>query len=1212
MAVPGARAGANIRAIRQRLAEASARAADGARPRPQFTPTYGVRLDDAEAATPPATVAPEQVPVAVESPTPAVVPQAATPAAKPVEIVQQGKQFVVIGEGGVELGVAKKGRGGQYTMADGTVLELGDDGASVVVVKEADPGDLTTSAAEGSDNLAASSVEIAEEGAPPSPPKSGLTPNKKKVDQNAELAQRLFQYGADAPQEPISQGALRRDYNKFSKLPPEEQARAIGEVADAGEFRRRLGVVAEIAGEDPQFRAAKQVDEAAQAVDNAAQPTPRQSPVPSAQDLAAARQLFAESMPQGDWNALTRVFGSLPPEQRAAVLERLSATGGADFQARNPSQAVQKATRDAADPSASYGFVRQMLDPNSAEPVFVPNQVAQVLSPANDVDQLLLDIDTAKRTGESERAASLSAQLREGIAPTDGSPPKFTSDQVNEARTRFMLRRQVETELRNAIIGTDELYRDAQSGLLNASRPQPQPNVIPQGARTPEISPVVEGEPPAAPPGADATAALREREEQAATNAPLGGLTMPERLALMGLDPNDPQAARQLPLWLKGRDRGDSLESRSMGSRAGELTSNDEAAIEQAEALKEAIKEAQYELRLAQIGLRSGRATSTAEDVAAMQDTLRNLLAMEDKMFPPRLINEATGQVQAVPAAMLRDPSRVPAGFVIERGRRAMADSWLNRAGQADTYDGLIATAVGMRPRGAENLTRANAGMNPFDAAAIRDEAIEMFGEDAAQLMDTEFDPNWSVDPRELSQPSAPLKDNALGGTQQMSRERAAVRSLFNGPNPLTLINPRTGKNFTAAEVVAETMSRNRMFTNLDSANYEMARDRLTQLVEREFKVPDPVPATPDPAAPASAPAAGPGTTQDPASVPAIDGRQNAAGTPPERPAGTDFSQPATVLSPEERKLLDSAVEIEDPDVIDKPDDPAAAAAAGGNRRTVMSVGEVLDAARSEGEEFTPQQVEALWRKWFSQQKPRSVSLPDGTIWEMGVRPGMTFEEWAAETLDGKGLRGRVPSADGRSSRKVKVIGVDGGEVVDAADDAAGATPAARPAPEANRGSAADDAEVIDAPDDPAAPRNAADAADAPAATRAADEAGDTTPTPSSQQGGTTPPPKKKGWITPGRVAGALVGGGVLASFYASKLGQPQADGPIDIPGGPGGEGRRPYIPVGLDVAPGAAAGGGGSAEEDAIQRALDRLRGSRKGSSMPAYNTMFNYTYRS
>lgn len=1204
MAVPGARAGANIRAIKQRLAEASARAAEGARPRPQFTPTYGVRFDGAEAATPPATVAPEQVPVAVESPASAAVPQAATPAAKPVEIVQQGKQFVVIGEGGVELGVAKKGRGGQYKMADGTVLELGDDGTSVVVVKEADPGDLTTSAAEGSDNLAASSVEIAEEGAPPSPPKSGLTPNKKKVDQNAELAQRLFQYGADAPQEPVSQGALRRDYNKFSKLPPEEQARAIGEVADAGEFRRRLGVVAEIAGEDPQFRAAKQIDEAAQAVNNAAIPTMRPSAEAAAEELASARQLFAESMPQGDWSALTRVFGSLPPEQRVAVLERLSATGGADFQARNPSQAVQKATRDAADPSASYGFVRQMLDPNSAEPVFVPNQVAQVLSPANDVDKLLLDIDAAKRAGDSEQQAALSAQLKQGI---DGG--QFTSDQVNEARTRFMLRRQVESELRNAIIGTDELYRDAQSGLLNARRPQPQPNVIPQGARTPEISPVVEGEPPAAPPGADATAALREREEQAATNAPLGGLTLPERLALMGLDPNDPQAARQLPLWLKGRDRGDSLESRSMGSRAGELTSNDEAAIEQAEQLQAAIKEAQYELRLAQIGLRSGRATSTAEDVAAMQDTLRNLLAMEDKMFPPRLINEATGQVQAVPAAMLRDPSRVPAGFVIERGRRAMADSWLNRAGQADTYDGLIATAVGMRPRGAENLTRANAGMSPLDAAAIRDEAIEMFGEDAAQLMDTEFDPNWSVDPRELSQPSAPLKDNALGGTQQMSRERAAVRALFNGPNPLTLINPRTGKNFTAAEVVAETMSRNRMFTNLDSANYEMARDRLTQLVDREFNVAGPVDATAAPAAPSSAPEAGPGTTQDPASVPAIDGRQNAVGTPPERPAGTDFSQPATVLSPEERKLLDSAVELEDPDVIDKPDDPASAAATG---NAGDAAAEVVDAA-DDGEEFTPQQIESLWRTWFNQWKPRSISLPDGAIWDMGVRPGMTFEEWAAETLDGKGLRNRVPTPSGRSSRKVKVIGVDGGEVVDAADDAAGATPAARPAPEASRPSAADDAEVIDAPDDPAAPRNTADAADTPTATRAAGESGDTTPTPSSQQGGTTPPPpKKKGWITPGRVAGALVGGGVLASFYASKLGQPQADGPIDIPGGPGGEGRRPYIPVGLDVAPGAAAGGGGSAEEDAIQRALDRLRGSRKGSSMPAYNTMFNYTYRS
>ena len=1290
------RAAGRLARIQQMQREASRLAAEAMQPRPSgvAAPTQWGQsspLPPATVVEPPPAATPAQVLVPAPEGTPPRAPYGS------------GSRFA--DESGQISAVRLDGS--RFLFADGLVVDVEGN-----VLGRMDSGDLTGTSATPADNLDASAVEI-DEG--PSGGSKNLKPNQKKIDQLERLKEDIWQATTPAPQESLKQGTVRRLAKRVEGLSEEDRAELAARLSrDPAEAQERLDRLAALAGADPEGRAAAQIDNAAQAIEAAGKPRPRSADAaPSLERAAATRARLMESMPDGDWGALARAFGELDHPQRVAVIERLSAAG-----ATTPLHRFYPAGADnpsTADASTARGFFSRMLDGNAPTPTINPNQMALMLSPVNAADDLLMQIDAAKRVGNADLQNSLSTKLRESMQSGD-----LTREQVDEAAKRFTLRRQVEQELRNQIIGANPDYATAQSRMLASNLPPAQPPAIPPGARSVELSSADEVP---APQGADAAAAMREREEQAATYATGGGLSRDERISMLGLDPNDPQALRQAPLAFKGRDgRTTPFESRSQGDRAGDLSSLDRQAIEQAEELQQAINSAQdemavrrYELRLAQIGKTSRNPSSTDANIAAaqkrvemLQDTLRALYAREDQLFPPRLIDERTGAVQRAPAAMLEDHSLVPEGFVIERGRRANTDSWLNRPGQQETFDRILMTGAGMQPRGASNLSRSSDGMSALERAFMRDEAVDMFGDDAAALMD-EVDPNWSVDPSDLSEPSAPLKTGRLGGAQQPSRARDAVLSVYGGRNPLQLKNPRTKTEFTADEVVEDLFKKSRVFNDPESANTQMAKERWKAFIQREFGesgkpvvtrieddgrvVTEEVSSTSASPAPASAPEAVGGTSQDPDSIPRegvsdmrglgrgvpnqrgvveqltpaqrqaeyeqkleafqrLVGRKgyaatgessvltprtqrdgqgapvsspdepgfpvtiDASGIPvavkPATPRATrDFSKPETVLSPEEQALLSSNMPIDDPEVIDAPDKTPAAA---GGRQSAgsASAAEVVDAP-NDAESYTPQQIESLWRQWFSQWKPRSMSLPDGAIWEMGVRPGMTFEEWAEETLDGKGLRNRVPSANGRSSRQVKVIGVDGGEVVDAADDAAAATArsqAPNPKPEAARPAGADGEDVIDAPDDPK-PKPASDGggSEPPDGTTPKGAEGDRAPTPSE---GTTPStaPSKGG--LPWKRGLLAAGAGIAGLSALSRMGQPTLDGPIDIPGGMDGEGRRPYIPVGLDVTPGMAAGAGGESEADAIERALARLRGARMAPSRPSYNTMFNYTYRS
>jgi hypothetical protein len=481
-------------------------------------------------------------------------------------------------------------------------------------------------------------------------------------------------------------------------------------------------------------------------------------------------------------------------------------------------------------------------------------------------------------------------------------------------------------------------------------------------------------------------------------------------------------------------------------------------------------------------------------------------------------------------------------------------------------------------------------------------------------------------------------------------------------------------------DVVDDLFTKSTDFNNPDSANTQMAKERWKALVEREFGtsgkpvvtrieedgrvVTEEVPFTNATPAPASSPAGGIGTAQDPASIPREGARDmrglgrgvpnqrgsvqqlapeqrlaeyeqkleafqrmvgrrgyaatansdvltprtrpEGAGSPisspeeqgfpvpidssgvpvavkPAMPSGArDFSAPETVRSPEEQALLNSNIPLDDPEVIDAPDDPTAKPAAAGDTAEVADAPD--DKPRSRGRRRTSKEEndELVQFEQDVRDEYRDSGLSDDEIeQEVRQRVNRRRAELEAET-------------------SAAVDAADDADVVDAPDDA----PSKPASPEPSRPTGADGEDIVDMPSDtPAKPKGDGSGSEPPDGPKPRGEGSD----------GPAPTPKKR--RLPWKRA-ALVGAGTLAYLYRNA-GQPVLDGQINVPGeggpgggGSGGGGGTPYIPVGAGGASGV--GAGPSSPEDAIERALERLRGSRKPSGMPAYNTMFNYTYRS
>ena len=754
---------------------------------------------------------------AVEAPAAAVVTPPAEPtAARPFSQGEGGRLF---SDTEPSIEVRPSGDGETFVYPDGTVVDVF---GNVVGTRAVD---------EGIDNLDASATDLGPESGKPAPArrggKSNLTPNTAKTDPQEFLAQSIFQMTARADTEPVNTQSLKRllrqaqqyrtgDTNwmqlseAFSKMDANQRAAALAALPentrqflasvsrDPEEAAARLARLEEMAGVSNADRAAQQIDTAAQA--RAAANTPRPASGDRAgavADIGAARELLGESLPAGDWNALTSAFNQLDDEQRAAVF--------------------------AALPADTRKFLSGMVDPSQPTPAFLPNLVAERTRPINDVDDLFAQRDAARAAGDQATVDSINSVLSgQGAAP---------QDEVTDAVRAAAERSAAVQSLRNAIIGTDPMYRAEQRRLLDASRPQPQPAVITPGARTPVFATDV----PAAemPTQFDAAlAAAGEAQTRRDARTPGGGLSEADRL-----DAGQAASQRELPFFLRGRDRNDPFESRSRGSRG--IEGNDLRAIEKATEMERQIESAQGELdaALADAAKASGVPAMAAAKSRVEQAEARVRAAMNamDEAYPPRLVNPKTGQWKPYKGG------EVPKGMYVERGRKAMAESRLNKGGQQETYDDLVLGMVGARPKPKRNLDRASEGLSSEDVTNLTSDAERVFGDDADEFFDVDFDDDWAVDPLDLETAGRPKKGR-LGGQQQQSRIESAMQRMFGDTNPFELTTAEmdelgnyTAPLFASGEAVAEEiLSKNTIFKP-GTANYELAKSRIAQLVDRKF-----------------------------------------------------------------------------------------------------------------------------------------------------------------------------------------------------------------------------------------------------------------------------------------------------------------------------------------------------------------------------------------
>lgn len=612
------------------------------------------------------------------------------------------------------------------------------------------------------------------------------------------------------------------------------------------------------------------------------------------------------------------------------------------------------------------------------------------------------------------------------------------------------------------------------------------------------------------PTAADTARAVeRERQLELQSRSPGGWLSLEERILLAGLDPSDPQAARKLPLWLKGRDgRPTAMESRSRGSRAVE--GND------------------IKILAPLIKAREKLAAATTPEEQAK--ALAEVTAAEDAL------NRKYGTMKRQRGDAF--------------GRPAMPDSRLNKGGQMETFDDLVISIVGARPKAERSLGRSTDAMSAMERRALDQEAVDAFGEDAFEFLPDEQELD---DVADLGESGKPRK---VRGRPLPSRQQGAMQTMFaGGQNPIAMMG--------SPEAVADEILSKQTVFRPGTANYEMARERLARAIQNEFGGPGPKPATNDPAA-VPGPATAMGTSQDPARIPARQNtwpeglmRQSATSGPDvgtnvrvESPTGSPVGefppigqQPVTALSvvpqPGGSGLVPQAAPLPGPK-------PLAS-----DVNLDASDIDILDEADDALNEF-------------DRDMPPGARTP------------------------GRGQGGRRKgggSKRGKGTKEPVIVDAEKVEVV-------GADPSIATAPDASNPVLALPDRRLDAAKPDASPEPKPDGGgkgppndgDKP---KLADP--DKPIEPDSKKDSQAQPPSRLGrWLK----LGGLIGAGVIGG--AALRGSGRA----------GGSEYVPPIPTGASVS-----GDGGEPTEADLDRILERIRGARSGSAAPSYQTLQNWT---
>ncbi len=1135
------------------------------------------------------------------------------------------------------------------------------------------------------DDLDASSTPIETDA---TDPRNNLTPNRVRVGDIDSLAQQIAAVTADP--EPVSATTLRRLQRGVDRAMQDPDARAellahpslaagieniksktdpAARQAAMDAAQSRLDRLAEMAGIGNRERAFDRLESAADARAVAAAPRPAPASVAPA-DVRAARSRLEANLPEGDWNALTEVFNNLDPERKEAVLARLSSgrsleplVGGragvdpAVFKQRRIKGEDEALSLEGAavstphpmgvregvrDMTAARPFIESKLDRSTGELSFSPNSRAELARGATELEDALIRLDAAMRSGDEEAVAA----ARDAVLDFQTRPMPDDERQaiMESAKQSFLLRKQAESELRNAIIGTDPLYVDEQSRMIReAVQPAPRPAIAP-GARTPIVPTEELGRADLPSAADDAFAEAAERDVRLDKQAPQGGLTQAQRREIVQFKGRNP---RKLPLAFKGDDSLNPMESRAPGSRLAGTA--DREAIEQARELEAAIEQAGVELRLAQV--QAQRAVYRAEEDAAKSEVLRlqgvrrQLLDMQDDLFPPRLVHEASGRVEPARAGMTSD--NVPKGYVLERGYRPAGDGRLNAAGQQETIDNFIVTIVGGRPKAQPTLDRISQDLTPAERAVLNNDATQKLGERGVDTLD--LLPESPDD--EVVGLGQDGRRGRMGSTQQDSRVQAALRGLYEDNNPLDLQFEDGGFTYNVfenAEQAADDLLRRQTIFKPGTPSWDYAKEKITNAIVDTYTPGGRMSETPPPATtigqesrakelaeikrtPAGGTTGTPardsraGTSQDPSRVPSEPGRENVRGESP-APAAPEEDGPDLTQFPSRPAALPSDAELEAAKFPDADADPVPGTTRRTRRKKAASAeDEKLDA--SDTTIIDPEGGDLAGGAARSDDDIRAeIEQEAQQIYDEEYRAnidsGMDASEAAAEARSSRNKHiatqtaarikptGGAPLLDGAATQAAeKPKGRRGGgrrgkkdpaaqaAASDTADSAARAdADGAEIAEPTGRPLGSDDADIQDDIVEPTGRPLGADGADI--AEDVAKKVDTTVPVED----------KKKGW--PWKriaVGGAIAGLGIASQMNGNR---DIIDIPIPPGGGGGGGGRGPggdFYPV-----PGGTDGAGlmdeQAAQEAAILRALDRIRGSRGGGPVQ-YQTMQNYT---
>jgi hypothetical protein len=590
---------------------------------------------------------------------------------------------------------------------------------------------------------------------------------------------------------------------------------------------------------------------------------------------------------------------------------------------------------------------------------------------------------------------------------------------------------------------------------------------------------------------------------------------------------------------------------------------------EEAKSLAEAAGLETRELPVALKGRLEDRSLASRGGVSTREENaLEALRTARGQLATSINADERAQAVEAVAAAQ----SQVNRAFGTKP--RAKSDAALNRQSQRELARSLFDTIVGARDRPGQKLSRSSVEFTGRERDLNAADAQSTLSFDPEDTTPADMMPEGlGADDMEMLGEGG--KRGRLGGRASPARQAAAMERFFSsafgpGVNPL---DPEKFPEFGGdPRKVADYVMRTEANTRIEGTpSWELARDEFASAVEGYFGpnaargpqvgIDGAEPSLAHLNAPVSdAPAIPSGTTQDPEAIPRLD---------PETPNRAAYNAP---LLPGPKPLASdvnleaSATDITDPATLPPVGEPPAAApgvagtlppaeAPAGRKMTRDEI--EAEATRAEQEAYTQAVDEGMSpKKARAAANKRRKEVQQQLLAENGTLPPVKETASAAK-----------PAAAGAADKPAGPT--PGKETLD---------PVGERTPDATGERAGSDGVDIDETPDTAAKK--------------ADEANPKDEAPKTDA---TPEPKpepKKSWFTLPRVLAGLTGAGVIAANMGGGSSNVTAGGPIPVP-------------------PGAGAGGmdDAEAEADAITRALERIRGSRRNDGAGTTQVLQNWT---